>query len=177
VKLTKKKLQIKKNKGIVFWVTGLSGVGKTTISNHLHKRISKHFGKTLFFNGDDFRRIFNLKKHNLKSRKEYILQYANFCKFVTDQNINILVAVVGLFDFIHVRNRKLFDNYFEIFIRANSRNIKKNDKRKIYFKKDVFGKDLKPELPKKPHIISNNDFKKKPKVISESIFRSILKKI
>ena len=171
-----KKIKIIKNKGIVFWVTGLSGVGKTTISKNLHKKITDHFGKTIFFNGDDFRRIFKLNKYSLNARKEYVLQYSKFCKFVSEQNINVLIAVVGLFDFVRLRNKEKIKNYIEIFIKASKNNVKKNDKRKIYFKSDVFGKDLKPELPKNSDIIITNDFKKKPEAISKSIFNSILKK-
>ena len=115
-----KKIKIIKNKGIVFWVTGLSGVGKTTISKNLHKEISNHFGKTIFFNGDDFRKIFKLNKYNLNARKEYVLQYSKFCKFVSEQNINVLIAVVGLFDFVRLRNKEKIQNYVEIFIKANS---------------------------------------------------------
>ena len=35
-KLNSKIIKIKKNKGIVFWITGLSGVGKTTIAKTIH---------------------------------------------------------------------------------------------------------------------------------------------
>ena len=33
-----------KNKGILFWITGFSGSGKTQIAKKISKQISKHFG-------------------------------------------------------------------------------------------------------------------------------------
>jgi len=176
-KLKSKIIKIKKNKGIVFWITGLSGVGKTTIAKAIHKKISNNFGPTLFLNGDDLRRIFKLKKYDLKSRKEYVLQYSKFCKFITSQNINVIIALVGLFNFVRNWNRRNLSNYIEIYIRASNKNIRKNDNRNVYKKNNVFGKDLKPELPNKPHINLFNDFKKKPLILSQSLLKDILKKI
>ena len=40
-----KKIKLNNKKGIVFWVTGLSGVGKTTISKKLIKLIEKNLVK------------------------------------------------------------------------------------------------------------------------------------
>ena len=43
----KKKIIINKNKGILFWVTGFSGSGKTKISKKILKKISKLYGPTI----------------------------------------------------------------------------------------------------------------------------------
>ena len=37
----------KKNKGIVFWIEGFSGSGKSTISKLIAKSLNKKFGKTI----------------------------------------------------------------------------------------------------------------------------------
>ena len=50
---------LKKNKGILFWITGLSGSGKTTIAEKIKKDISNKYGATLIFSGDDLRKLFN----------------------------------------------------------------------------------------------------------------------
>ena len=39
---------LNKKKGILFWITGLSGAGKTSISNKIYKRIKDKYGKTFY---------------------------------------------------------------------------------------------------------------------------------
>ena len=102
----KKKIKINKKKGIVFWVTGLSGVGKTTISKKLQLLLKKKFGKTVLINGDDLRLIFELKNYDIYSRTKYVKQYSKICQFLINQNINVIMSVVGLFHDIHKWNRK-----------------------------------------------------------------------
>ena len=67
-----------KKKGMVFWVTGYSGAGKTTISKHLLKNLKKNYGPIYFVNGDDIRKIFKLNKYDLISRKQYVQIYSEF---------------------------------------------------------------------------------------------------
>ena len=79
-----------KKKGIVFWITGLSGAGKTSLANGIKKEIKKEFGPTLVVNGDDLRKIFNLNKYDKSSRLEYTKQYSQFVRFTTNQGINVI---------------------------------------------------------------------------------------
>ena len=53
-----KKIIISKKKGILFWITGLSGSGKTAIAKKIQKKISHLYGPTIEISGDDFRKIF-----------------------------------------------------------------------------------------------------------------------
>ena len=53
-----KKFDLKKE-GILFWITGLQGSGKTTISKKLKNKIEQLYGKTLFCDGDILRNIFD----------------------------------------------------------------------------------------------------------------------
>ena len=53
-----RKIKLKKNNGILFWITGLSGSGKTTIAEKIKGEISKKYGQTLTISGDDLRKNF-----------------------------------------------------------------------------------------------------------------------
>ena len=57
-------LKLNKKKGIVFWITGLSGSGKTKIGQKIKNDIIKRYGPTILFSGDDIRNIFSFKKSN-----------------------------------------------------------------------------------------------------------------
>ena len=64
-----------KKKGIVFWITGLSGSGKSTIAKYIKKKVEKKYRNKVIINGDDIRKIFNFKNYELKERKyQYNIQ-------------------------------------------------------------------------------------------------------
>ena len=112
------KKKFKKNKGILFWVTGISGSGKTTIAKKLKKRIGELYGPTIVISGDDLRKIFKLHGYKKQDRIENAMKFAKLCKFITNQNINIIFAVVGMFakirNIFKKRNIKFFFNLYKI---------------------------------------------------------------
>ena len=55
-----KKIILKKNHGILFWITGLSGSGKTGVSKKIVSSIRKDYGKTIVLSGDEIRNIFSI---------------------------------------------------------------------------------------------------------------------
>lgn len=170
----------KKNekKGILFWITGLSGSGKTSIANKIKKEIIFKYGPTLLVNGDDLRRIFKLNKYDQQSRAKIAKTFSKFTKFITNQNINLIFTTVSLFKHIRAWNRKNIDNYVEIFIKADIEKIKKFKKKKLYFNKKnlIVGLNIKSEFPKKPNIIIKNDFKKNIIFLSNELKRKLIKK-
>ena len=82
----------KKNSGILFWITGLSGSGKTQISKKIYPQIKKNYGPTVLFSGDDIRQIFNLKGYTYNERLETVMKYCKLAKSITSQNINVIFA-------------------------------------------------------------------------------------
>ena len=88
----------KKNKGILFWVTGLPGSGKTTLAETIYPYIKRKYGATLLFSGDDLRKLFKLKSFSRKKRLNYALFYSKICKLLTDRNVNVIFATVSLFN-------------------------------------------------------------------------------
>jgi len=168
--------KINKNKGIVFWITGLSGSGKTTLGKKIHNDINKKYGPTLMISGDNIRKIFKLKGYENKERLEITKKYSQFAKYITNQKINIIIAVVAMYDEPRKWNKLNIDNYIEIYIRSNIKNIIKLNKKKIYKKKKpgkLIGIDIKPQYPKNPSIILANFFKKDPNKISKTLMNKI----
>ena len=171
-----KKIRINKKKGILFWITGLSGSGKTTFGKAIHKDIQKLYGPTLMISGDNIRKIFYLKGHTKEDRLKILKSYCRFAKFITNQNINLIFAVVGMFNEPRKWNRKNISNYIEIYIKSNLKEIIKLKKKRIYHKKniqDIVGVDIKPEFPKKPNIIIINSFDKPKTKIAFQIIKKI----
>ncbi len=169
---------MKKNKGILFWITGLSGSGKTQISKKIYSSISKKYGPTICVSGDEIRKILNLKGYDRYQRLEIGKKYIYLAKLITDQKINVIFAVVGLFHKLHKINRATFENYLEIYIKSEINKLKMKKKKYFYRKKvkNVWGMDINPEFPKKPDIIIYNDFKKNINELSKELLSKIKKK-
>ena len=169
-------LKVKKNKGILFWITGLSGSGKTTIAEKIKKKISDKFGPTLTISGDDLRQLLNFKSFSKKDRLSYALTYGKFCKYITDKNINIIFSTVSLFNKVQKWNKSNINNYIEIYIETDINEIIKK-KKKFFYRgnyKNIVGKNLKAEFPKKPNILIKNDFTKPLDKLSKELIKKIL---
>ena len=150
-----------KKKGILFWITGLSGSGKTTLGKKITKGIEKLHGPTIMISGDDIRKIFKLKGFEYKDRLKITKKYCQFARYLTNQKINVIFAVVGMFNDPRKWNRLNIDNYIEIYIKSNIKTILRVGKKKIYNKKNpgkFTGIEIKPEYPKNPDIIVLNKF-------------------
>ena len=170
-----KKIKISKKKGILFWVTGYPGSGKTAIANKIKSEITNSYGPTILISGDNLRKIFNHNKYSENERLKNGIKYSKLCKFITNQKINVIFAVVGLIDKLRQKNRQNIQNYVEIYVKANLSNIIKIGKKKLYkkYNKNIVGKDIPAELPKFPDIILNNKFDRSINVLSIQLFKKI----
>ncbi|MAJ22843.1 MAG: hypothetical protein CBC24_03240 [Candidatus Pelagibacter sp. TMED64] len=164
-----------KNKGILFWVTGLSGSGKTEISKKIKNKISKLYGPTIILHGDQLRKTLNLTRYSKNDRYLNSKKFALLCKSLTDQKINVIIALIGLFHKTHSWNRKNIDNYIEIYIQSNVKKIISYNKKKTYKnnKKNIVGLDIKAEFPKKPHIKIVNNFTKDLNYLAQVLIKKI----
>ena len=57
-----------KKKGIVFWIEGFSGSGKTSISKYIQKDLSNFFGPTIILSGDVLRKLFDKHGYTKKDK-------------------------------------------------------------------------------------------------------------
>ena len=169
-----------KKKGILFWITGLSGSGKTTLGKAVHKDIKRLYGPTIMISGDNIRKIFYLRGHKKEERLRVLKSYCHFAKYITNQKINIIFAVVGMFHEPRIWNKHNIKNYIEIYIKSDLKKIIKLNKKKIYHKKNIqniIGIDIKPEFPKKPNITILNFFNRPKEKIADEIIKKIKKNI
>ena len=74
-------------------------------------------------------------------------------------------------------NRKNIDNYIEIYIKSNIKQIIKKKVKKLYTlnKIPIVGVNIKPEFPKKPNIVINNNFKKNTQQLANELIVGLKK--
>ena len=78
---------------MILWISGISGVGKTTLARKLYKLIKKKTNNVVWIDGDQFRKIFNNDlKYTLKDRNKNAQRICSFVKFLSSQNINIILS-------------------------------------------------------------------------------------
>jgi adenylylsulfate kinase-like enzyme len=145
---------------MIIWITGLSASGKTTLAKYLIKDMKKRKNHLTLVDGDNVRDIFlNDLDFDEKSRFKQITRMQNIAKFLDNQNCDVVIAALYSHPKLLSRNRKIFKNYFEIYLKANvefliNREIKKIYKRALQKKmKNVVGVDIKWHAPKKPDLI------------------------
>ena len=148
-----------KKKGILFWITGLSGSGKTSLAKKIFPFIESKYGPTIHLDGDTLRNILDLHGYTFKDRASNGVKFTKIAKFLTDQGINVIFSLVGLMNKPRLWNRKNIKKYIEIFIKSDVKKIISINKKKVYRnKKNIVGVNIKPQFPKNPHIKINNTF-------------------
>ena len=172
-------MKINRKKGILFWITGLSGSGKSTIASLIKDKIEKKYGPTIIMSGDDLRSITNFHKYEKKDRLEFSKTKLKFYKFITDQKINLIFSTISLFKSVRKANKRNIENYVEIYIEADVEEIIKNKKKKLYKKKKekIWGVNIKAEFPKKPFIKVKSNFNKPLNEVANNLAKLIFKKI
>lgn len=163
-------------RGKVFWLTGLSGVGKTTVGRQLHQFL-KDTLPTVYLDGDELRALFDIgpTSYTLEERKQVAHRNGRLCKFLSDQGIHVVCATISLFHACQKWNRENITNYHEIWIRSPLSILEKRDPKGIYKRakegkiSNVAGLDLNVEFPEKPDLILENDGLVSPEDLLQSI--------
>ena len=163
-------------KGILFWITGLSGSGKTSIAKKILPLIRKKYGPTIHLDGDALRNILNLNGYSLEERLSNSVIFTKIARHLTNQGTNVVFSLVGLMNSPRAWNRKNIRKYVEIFIRSDLKKIINKDIKKIYKnKKNIVGVSIKPQFPKNPDIIIDNTFDKSLTFLGEELISKIFK--
>ena len=147
---------------MILWITGLSGSGKTKLSEYIIKKLNKNFkNKIIHFDGDRFRNIFSDLNYSFKDRlknAERISKLVNFLN--TRLNILVIVSILSNSDKWLRWNRRNNKNYFQILLDVPISVLKVRNNKKIYSKKrNVVGMDIFYNKPKNNDFVFHNNYK------------------
>ena len=71
--------------GILYWITGLSGAGKTTIGTRLCYEMKKTHDNVVLLDGDILKEIVDENVgYSDGQRRKRAMKYARICKMLTD---------------------------------------------------------------------------------------------
>lgn len=166
--------------GLVIWITGLSGAGKTTLAKAIKEKFTELNQQLILLDGDEMRKVFqndneSVMNYSNEERKNLALKYSKICQILSRQNFNVAIATISMFSEVYEWNRNNIENYFEVFLDVPMSELRTRDQKKIYssFEKgeidNVMGLDLEVVIPIEPniHIYWNED------VSTESVVKEI----
>ena len=141
--------------GRVYWITGLSNSGKTTIGTALYYDLKNKGHNVVILDGDLMKQIASGSEETGYEPHDRLIRakrYSLMAKLLADQGLWVIVCAIAMFDEIREWNRTNIKGYIEIFLNPPAIVLKKRDKKGLY-QTGYFG----IELPKAPDITFIND--------------------
>ena len=151
----------KGQKACVLWLTGLSGAGKSTIANHIEKRLTAEGRHTYLLDGDNVRHGLNKDLgFTAQDRVENIRRVAEVSRLMVDAGLIVLVSFISPFRSERRMARELFQpgEFFEVFVDTPLAEAERRDVKGLYRKarrgelKNFTGIDSPYEAPENPEI-------------------------
>ncbi|MGC6464514.1 MAG: adenylyl-sulfate kinase [Akkermansiaceae bacterium] len=151
--------------GVVLWMYGLSGSGKSTIAAAVERKLHEQGRYVVILDGDNFR-------HGLNSdlgfsdddRKENVRRVAEVAKMFAAHGVIVLVSVITPKQALRDQARGIVGEAFrEIFIKASFETCAQRDPKGLYAKvaageiKQFTGKDSGFEEPESPDLVVDTE--------------------
>lgn len=148
---------------MVVWIIGLSGAGKTTLANEIIAQIDGEQNTTVLIDGDMVREVFgNDLGHSMDDRRKNANRICQLGKFLDQQGVNVVCAILSLFPESRAWNRENIKDYYEVFIDTPISTLIERDSKDLYRKfnngeiHDVAGMDIHFPHPDNADLIINN---------------------
>jgi adenylylsulfate kinase len=155
------KEQLLGQRGLVVWLYGLSGSGKSTIANAAERVLHQQGRMTAILDGDNLRTGLNSNLgFNDQDRLENIRRVAETAKiFVSQGIITFVAAITPRGELRDLARGLLGDSLFEVYVKASYQACEQRDVKGLYAKAAVgeiqhfTGKDGSFEPPQHPDLI------------------------
>ena len=162
---TEEKETLLSQNGVVLWMYGLSGSGKSTIAAALERRLHEDGRFVVILDGDNFRDGLNSDLgFNDDDRRENVRRVAEVAKMFADQGVIVIVSVITPKRVLRESARGIIgDRFREIFIKASYETCAARDPKGLYAKvaageiKQFTGKDSGFEEPQNADLIIDTE--------------------
>lgn len=157
--------------GSVYFFTGLSGAGKTTIGGLFYQRLKATKPNVICLDGDQIRPVFFEDiGYSLEDREKAAYRLFRVCKMLTSQGIDIVCCSISMSSGVRAWNRENIPNYNEIYIRVTKETLLARNQKGLYTSgRNVVGVDLPFDEPKCPDLVVQNDGAQTPLELVEGI--------
>lgn len=149
----------------VYWLTGLSGAGKTTIGRLWYEELKRSGEKVVLLDGDELRAVFGGGfGFTAEARLKLAMSYGRLCALLAEQGITVVCCTISMFRSVREWNRANIPGYFEVYIQASMETLRQRDQKGLYSQnvENVAGVGLQVELPDTPDLILDNNGQRVP---------------
>jgi adenylylsulfate kinase-like enzyme/phosphohistidine swiveling domain-containing protein len=150
-------------KGRVYWITGLSGAGKTTVGRELWRRLRTAGRSAILLDGDTVREVIAEDLgHSASNRRRSAMRNARLCRLLCGQGVDVVCPTISMFHEVQRWNRENIPGYCEVYLRVPMDELRRRDAKGIYAAahrgelSDVVGLDVPAELPEAPDLVLDN---------------------
>ncbi len=158
--LPSERFQRNGHRGCVFWMTGLSASGKTTIAKRLERLLFDAGYNVFMLDGDNLRDGLNQNlSFSIEDRNENIRRASEVASLMSGIGYIVIASFITPTDKVRDIARKSSDNnFYEIFVSASLEECESRDPKGLYKRarlgeiKDFTGIDSIYETPKKPDL-------------------------
>jgi adenylylsulfate kinase-like enzyme len=147
----------------VFWITGLSGAGKTTIARELSNRLRAAGRPVMLLDGDELRgAIAEDLGHSETDRRRAAVRNSRLCRLLAEQGSDVVCATISLFHDVQRWNRENIPGYCEIYLQVPIAELRRRDTKGLYAAsyngsgRNVVGMDVPAEVPESPDLVIEN---------------------
>ena len=154
-------------KGTVYFFTGLSGAGKTTLGGLFHRRLKARKNDVVLLDGDSIRLVYNEDiSYTEESRRKGAGRTFRVAKMLSDQGIDVVVCSICMYSDLRAWNRDNIEKYREIYIKVDREVLQRRNQKGLYTAgKNVVGVDLPFDEPKQPDYVIENNGDETPEAI------------
>jgi len=163
----------------VYWLTGLSGAGKSTVAHLLAGRLRLAGRCVLELDGDVLREVLGQTRgHSRDERFGLAMSYARLCREIAGQGIDVVCATVSMFHDVQRWNRTHIPAYHEIVLNVPIEELTRRDPKGLYAASarreisNVVGVDIPVEFPEHPDVVIDNYAGISPEDAVEKIWRA-----
>ncbi len=108
------------HRGLVIWIAGLAGSGKSTIGRILVERIREEGAPVVYLDGDEFRDLLGHYSYDKAGRIDVAKKRIEFAHFLSMQGIVTVVTTISLFDEVYWALKQRIPHLFTVFLDVSS---------------------------------------------------------
>lgn len=166
-----------REKGTVYFFTGLAGAGKTTIGGLFYRRLLEKKPDAVLIDGDQTRTqaghsasdgtVLLEDRYTTQARKSGAWGTFRRCRDLAEEGQDVVICSISMYTEVRAWNRENIENYREIYLKVTPETLYRRDQKKLYSSgvKNVVGVDLPYDEPGHSHVVIQNDGQETPQEI------------